>query len=441
MHNLALALQQAGHGITGSDDAIKEPSRSRLASHGLLPKQEGWFPERIHPNLDAIIVGMHARPDNPELARAQDLQLPVYSFPEFMYQQTRHQKRVVIAGSHGKTTVTSMVLHVLQQQGISFNYLVGAQLDGFDLMVRLSPEAKVAIFEGDEYLTSPLDRRPKFMHYHPHIAVFNGIAWDHINVFPEFDTYKAQFAMLAESMPETSQIFYYAHDAYLPALMTSPKVKAPAKAFSELAHTTENGQTYVLHENQHVPVHVFGRHNMQNLAAAREVCLALGIGPNDFSQAIQSFRGASRRLELLKKNEQAAVYQDFAHAPSKVAATVAAVKMQYPNRRLVACLELHTFSSLNKEFIPHYHQSLKEADEALVFFNPETVQLKRLPSLNTQDIRQAFDHPHLTVLQNPAEIASWLKEKKEAHSNLLLMSSGDFAGLALHEIASQWLDS
>lgn len=440
MHNLALALHGKGYTVTGSDDQIAEPSRSRLAAAGLLPLAPGWHPERIVPELDAVILGMHARTDNPELIRAQTLGISIFSFPEFIYRQTRDKLRVVIAGSHGKTTITSVVLHALQCSGRSFDYLVGAQLEGFSTMVGLQDESRLAVFEGDEYLTSALDPRPKFLLYRPGIALISGIAWDHVNVFPTWDLYRRQFEDLVRSLEEDSVLIFNREDPEVVRLLE--RVTGPSRRidYGTLPYRTgDEGQRQLVTDQGLVPVSLMGRHNMQNLGAARAVCREIGIPDSEFYAAVGTFRGASRRLALLGANDRSAIYLDFAHSPSKVAATTRAVKESFPSRRLVACLELHTFSSLTAGFLPQYRGSLDPADEAIVFFDPHAVEHKGLPALNPADVRDAFGTHGLRVFDELPPLLEHLRRIDWLDCTLLLMSSGTFSGLDAAALAHELL--
>jgi UDP-N-acetylmuramate: L-alanyl-gamma-D-glutamyl-meso-diaminopimelate ligase len=433
MHNLAIALKLKGYDVSGSDDEIFEPSRSRLARYGILPPATGWFPERVHKKLEAVILGMHAREDNPELMKAQQLGLDVYSYPEFLYQQSVNKKRVVIGGSHGKTTITAMILHVLANSGIETDYMVGAQLEGFEVMVRLSDSAEWMVMEGDEYLTSPIDRRPKFLLYKPHIAVISGIAWDHINVFPVFDDYVEQFKMFAHTIEAGGLLIYYEGDEKLVEIASM--YKGRKLAYGIHSHHAHEGITQlVLPDSSEREVKIFGSHNMANLNAARMVCHAMGVNDKQFYDAIGSFKGASRRLELINEQSEISTYRDFAHAPSKVKASVAAIREQYPDRRIIACLELHTFSSLSDNFIDQYRHTLKDADVAVVFYDPHAVALKRLPELNFDRIREAFDHPRLNVFNDRDQLQRFLTEQRQPGSTLLLMSSGSFNGMDLGQL-------
>ena len=436
MHNLAIALHEKGFQVTGSDDEIFEPSRSRLLKHGLLPKTMGWQPDLITPELDAIILGMHARKDNPELLRAQELGLKVYSYPEYLYEQTKEKTRVVIGGSHGKTTITSMIMHVLKTLEVDFDYMVGAQIEGFDTMVRLTAEAPIAIFEGDEYLSSPIDLTPKFHWYKPHIALLSGIAWDHINVFPTWDNYVEQFAIFARSIEPDGKLIYFEGDENLAAIAQSI-LQAQTLAYKGLPARNEDGTTIVEQAGKAYPLMVFGDHNLQNIEGAMLVCQQLGIKPEDFLTAIISFKGAAKRLQVLKKKDQSTIFLDFAHSPSKLKATTTAVKKQFPNRKLVACMELHTFSSLNKDFLPEYHKAMQEADEAIVFFNPEVVKHKKLPPFEKSDVEKAFDQDNLTVFTESEALVNHLTAHQWQNTNLLIMTSGNFSGVDLAALANE----
>lgn len=438
MHNLAIALKLNGHHVTGSDDQIFDPSRSRLADHGLLPETMGWDPARISEDLDAIILGMHAREDNPELLKAQELDLMVSSYPEFIYQQSLEKERVVIGGSHGKTTITSMILHVLKKLGRDFDYLVGAQIEGFDTMVRLS-DAPVIILEGDEYLSSPIDRRPKFHLYDPHIALLSGIAWDHINVFPTFENYLEQFEIFLDRMMDNGVLAFCVADEQLDETVHEYGQHLDQRPYQTPDYVVENGMTYILRGDEKIAVHVFGEHNLQNLMGAMEVCLALGVEEDSFFEAIADFKGAARRLEEIGRNEQTVVYKDFAHSPSKLSATTKAVKDQWPDRNLVACMELHTFSSLTKEFLLEYAHTMDAADTAIVFFKEETIAHKRLDPISKNEVRASFQRDDLEVFTVSEDLQSRLLEIDYANSNLLMMSSGNFGGIDVDRFADQVL--
>ena len=437
MHNLALALHRQGARVTGSDDEIFEPARGRLAAAGLLPDREGWDAARVAPGLDAVIVGMHARPDNPELLRAQELGLKVYSFPEYIHEASRDKQRIVIGGSHGKTSITACILHVLRYHGRQFDYAVGAQLAGFDLMVQLS-DAPIIIIEGDEYLSSPVDRRPKFHLYQHHIGVISGISWDHINVFPTEEIYREQFRIFADMTPKAGVLIYDRDDeqTQLIAVPTTPDVTYIGYGPHE--HVIRDGRTFLLNKkDEEVPIQVFGEHNLRNISAAKEVCKQLGIKGKDFFKAVASFPGAARRLELVREGATSVVYKDFAHAPSKLRATATALKRQFPARRLVACLELHTFSSLNPAFLPQYAHCFDAPDVAVVYFNSHVLEHKRLPPLPAAAVAEAFQRPDLRVITDSTELAAFLRQQEWADANLLLMSSGTFDGLDLAALAAE----
>ncbi|WP_254413041.1 UDP-N-acetylmuramate--L-alanine ligase [Dyadobacter diqingensis] len=436
MHNLAIALQQKGFTITGSDDEIYEPSVSRLKKHNLLPAEMGWFPEKVTTDLEAVILGMHAREDNPELKKAQDLGIKVYSYPEYIFEHSVDKQRVVVAGSHGKTTITSMILHVLNYNKRVFNYLVGAQIEGFENMVKLSDEAPLIVIEGDEYFTSPLDRTPKFMHYQPHVALISGIAWDHFNVFPTWESYVKQFELLADSIPKAGAIVFDETDDMLDVIGQKERADVVSTPYKAHPYKIENGKTFLTTaENGDIPVLVFGEHNMKNISGARAVCERLGITDEDFYAAIQSFKGASKRMELLGSNSEINIYRDFAHAPSKVEATTSAVKAQFPDRTLVAVAELHTFSSLNKTFLKQYRRKMNTADIAVVYYNPLTVEHKRLEPITEADIKEAFKREDLHVFTDSNALLNFLKTQNWHQANLLLMSSGTFGDLDLKGLA------
>lgn len=428
MHNLAIALKIKGYNISGSDDEIFEPSRSRLLKYNILPENIGWFSERINPDIDAIVLGMHARADNPELLRAQELGIKIYSYPEFLYGESKNKKRVVIGGSHGKTTITSMILHVLQANQIDVDYMVGAQLEGFEVMVRLSDSAEWMVMEGDEYLTSPIDRVPKFLHYHPHIAVISGIGWDHINVFPTFENYIDQFRLFIKSIEPGGCLIYDHADMEVRAIANETSVRSIGY---EMHPYRSDGLKSLVRDlsGETIELQIFGQHNMLNLNAARFVCLEMGVSENQFYSSIASFKGASRRLELLHSCESGTIFRDFAHAPSKVKASVLAVRQQFPAHKLIACLELHTFSSLNESFIDQYFHSLQPSDIAIVFYDPHAVALKRLPEISFDRIRKAFGKDDLLVFSNRNLLLEFLYDQDWQHTVALFMSSGNFDGL------------
>lgn len=436
MHNLAIALHNKGYKITGSDDIIFEPSKSRLESKGLLPESFGWFPDKITKNVDAVILGMHAKPDNPELIKAQELGLTIYSYPEFLYEHSKYKTRVVIGGSHGKTTITSMILHVLNYHSVTTDYMVGAQLDGFETMVQLSNENDFIVLEGDEYLSSAIDRRPKFHLYKPNIALLSGIAWDHINVFKTFDDYVEQFKIFIESITPGGILVYNEEDEIVKQLVedtTAPIKKYPYKTPD---YFIEDGETYLQTSEGPLPVSVFGKHNLNNLAGAKWICQHMGIDEIDFYEAIASFKGASKRLEKIAENNSSVIYKDFAHSPSKVKATTQAVAEQYSNKKIVACLELHTYSSLNANFLEQYKGTLNAAQEAVVFYSPKAVEIKKLQPVSKEQIANAFNRTDLQVFTNPEDFKAFLFSKNLENTALLLMSSGDYGGLDFNEIAN-----
>ena len=436
MHNLALALHHKGYNISGSDDVIFEPSKGRLAAKGLLPGSFGWFPEKIHKDLDAIVLGMHAKPDNPELLRAQELGITIYSYPEFLYEQSKDKTRVVIGGSHGKTTITSMILHVLNYHGIEVDYMVGAQLDGFDRMVHLTEANDFIVLEGDEYLSSPIDRRPKFHLYKPNIALLSGIAWDHINVFPTFENYVEQFQIFVDSIVKGGSITYNIEDEEVKKVVEASENAIRKLPYATPEYSVENGQTLLDTSEGPMPIEIFGRHNLNNLAGAKWICQNMGVDEDDFYEAIATFSGASKRLEKIAEGDSAVVYKDFAHSPSKVAATTNAVKEQYPNRKVIACLELHTYSSFNAEFLKEYKGALDAADEAIVFFLPESVKIKKLKEVTPAQISLAFERDDLKIYTDANAFKDFVFDQNYKNSVLLLMSSGNYGGLDLEAVKS-----
>jgi UDP-N-acetylmuramate: L-alanyl-gamma-D-glutamyl-meso-diaminopimelate ligase len=436
MHNLAIALHQAGHQVYGSDDEIFDPAKSRLEKYGLLPLHDGWLPERIHEGLDLVILGMHAKADNPELAKAKSLGLVIQSYPEFIYEQSKNKKRVVIAGSHGKTTTTSMIMHVLKKNNIEFDYLVGAQIDGFDVMVRLS-EAPLIIIEGDEYLSSSIDLQPKFLHYKPHIAVLTGIAWDHINVFPNFKMYVLQFELFLKSMSIGSTLIYYNQDVEIRNLLEQKYEHLVMKPYSTNDHKVNAQYDEMLVDNLIYKFRFFGKHNMENMMAAWHVCLELGLSSVVFFESMQSFEGASRRLQTYIELDNLAVLFDFAHSPSKVAASTSAVAQRFNHLKLMAVLELHTYSSLNIDFIKGYGGSLDSAYEVVIFYDRHTLEMKRMPPLEMDKVVKAIGHSNVQVIGDKTTLEQTLYTKDWKDKCVLFMSSGNYMGLDLKRIANE----
>jgi UDP-N-acetylmuramate: L-alanyl-gamma-D-glutamyl-meso-diaminopimelate ligase len=437
MHNLALDVLSQGHKVTGSDDEIFDPALSRLKEHKILPEKFGWYPKNITEDIDVIILGMHARKNNPELLKAQELGLTIYSFPEFIYQHSKNKTRVVIGGSHGKTTTTAMIMHVLKTLNKEFDYMVGSSIDGFDRMVKMS-DAPIIILEGDEYLTSAIDHRPKFLLYKADIAQLTGIAWDHINVFPTFEGYLEQFELFINQLPDGAPLTYYASDEHLQKMVQPHENRLELLPYTELNHTIENGQTFLKTEKGKIPLHVFGLHVLQNMAGAKHICNQLNISNSEFYQAISSFEGTAKRMEKIKDSDNLVVFRDFAHSPSKVQATVNAVKQQYRNHKLIACFELHTFSSLNKNFLTEYNGSLNKADEAIVYYDEHVLELKKMPALDIEEVAEAFGgsievYTDAEMLHNFIHsIGKNSSSKGNEKTVLLLMSSGTFSNLPLH---------
>ena len=445
MHNLAIALKLKGYNVTGSDDEIFDPAKANLEKYGLLPQKFGWHPEKITKDLDAIILGMHAKPGNPELDRALELGLKIYSFPEYLFEQSKNKKRVVVAGSHGKTTITSMIMHVLKYHNMDFDYLVGSKIEGFDIMVRLS-DAPIIVIEGDEYLTSALDPRPKFLHYKPHTALISGIAWDHINVFPEYSGYLNEFKKFMLSIEKGGSLIYYKDDDELLKLVmecfidTNPDTPLDIEPYGTPTYKYKDGQAFLyplVHnpKNDPIPLEIFGKHNLTNLNGARKVCNGLGLSDADFYSAIRHFKGAANRLELLKKTDSTTIFKDFAHAPSKLKATINATKELYEERKLVAVMELHTYSSLSKNFLEQFQGSMDRADVPVVFFTPHALALKKLPPITVEDVKDGFGNKDLLVLTDATELENFLRDQDFKNATLLMMSSGNFGGMDLKELA------
>jgi len=434
MHNLALALYNKGFQVSGSDDEIFDPSKKRLADKGLLPDSYGWFPEKISKEIDAVILGMHAKADNPELLKAKELSLTIYSYPEFLYEQSKNKTRVVIGGSHGKTTITSMILHVMHYHDREVDYMVGAQLEGFDTMVHLTRENDFIVLEGDEYLSSPIDRRPKFHLYKPNIALLSGIAWDHINVFPTFDNYVEQFEIFLNQITDGGAIIYNQEDPVVKKLVVDSTSLIKKYPYQTPHHVVENGKTLLETSDGLMPIEIFGEHNLNNLEGARWICQLMGVDATDFYEAISTFKGASKRLEKIAENATTVVFKDYAHSPSKVEATTRAVKKQYPDRKLLACLELHTYSSLDPGFLHEYQGALNAADIAVVFYSPHAVELKKLKPISENQIAEAFQRDDLVIYTDPAAFKEFLFSQNIDNTSLLLMSSGDYGGLDFEEV-------
>ena len=436
MHSLAIALKSKGYEITGSDDAIFEPSQSRLAENDILPEETGWFPEKISKDLDAVILGMHAKADNPELEKAKELELKIYSYPEFLFEQAKNKTRVVIGGSHGKTSITSMILHVMKYHEKEIDYMVGASLEGLGNPVHLTEVNDFIVIEGDEYLSSTLDRRPKFHLYQPNIALLSGIAWDHINVFPTYENYVEQFQIFIESIVNGGILVYNEEDAEVKRLAEETQNPIRKHPYHTPEYHTEGDTTILDVPEGELPLEIFGKHNLNNLSGAKWICQHMGVDEDDFYEAIATFKGASKRLEKVAEINSSIIFKDFAHSPSKVGATTAAVKEQFPNKKIVACLELHTYSSLNAEFLKEYENTLNEADEALVFYSPDAVAIKKLESVSAEQIKGAFQKKGLKVFVNSEDFKAELENMNLSNSVLLMMSSGNYGGLNMKDLKS-----
>lgn len=440
MHNLAIALSRKGAKVTGSDDEIFEPSRTRLEKQGILPAVIGWFPEKITSDLDAVILGMHAREDNPELLKAKELGIPVYSYPEYLYEQSKNKTRVVIGGSHGKTTITSMLLHVVNELKMDVDYMVGAQLEGYDCMVKLSESAKIMILEGDEYLSSPIDRRPKFHLYKANVAIISGIAWDHINVFPTFENYAEQFDIFCNLIEDGGTLVYNSEDEEVRKLGEKYSSKVNAIAYSTPQFETTETGTRLFFEEKSYQLKIFGQHNLQNLVGAMRLGEQIGITADQFFTSVQSFTGAGKRLQKVAEQGNFVMYKDFAHSPSKLKATTKAVKDQYADRTVVACMELHTFSSLKKEFLPHYNNAMEKADIAVVYYSPEVVKHKKLEDISPEQVKEGFGG-NVLVMNKTAEVLEFIRKQDWNNSALLMMSSGNFDGIDYDQLGEELISS
>jgi UDP-N-acetylmuramate: L-alanyl-gamma-D-glutamyl-meso-diaminopimelate ligase len=436
MHNLAIALNRKGIHVSGSDDEIFEPSRTRLDNEGILPAKIGWDVANIHAELDAVILGMHAREDNPELLKAKELQIPIFSYPEYLYEQSKDKMRIVIGGSHGKTTITSMLLHAINKLDMNVDYMVGAQLEGYDCMVKLTNDAKFMILEGDEYLSSPIDRRPKFHLYHPNVALISGIAWDHINVFPTFENYTNQFEIFCDLIEPNGTLIYNSEDPEVRKLGEQAREGITSIAYQTPTFDPTETGTLLHFEGESYPLLIFGPHNLQNLMGAMNLAKSIGIQYTDFLKSMSDFTGAGKRLQKVIERPDFVMFKDFAHSPSKLKATTAAVKHQYPNRKVVACMELHTFSSLKREFLPHYDGAMNTADEALVYFNPEVVHHKKLEPISIQQVSDGFGGS-VSVKDKTADVLAFIRSQSWNNAVLLMMSSGNFDGIDYDQLGEE----
>lgn len=436
MHSLAIALKEKGYKISGSDDVIYGASKSALEKHNLMPQELGWFPQKITANLDAVILGMHAKPNNPELQKAENLGLKIYSYPEFLYESSKEKTRVVIAGSHGKPTITAMVLHVMNYHGKEVDYLIGAPVPGFSKMLNLTQENDFIVIEGDEYFASALEKRPKFHFYKPNIALVSGIAWYNNNTFPTFEDYVEQFQVFIDSIVNGGILVYNQEDEKLQNLVENAQNPIRKHPYYTPQYHVEEGECILDTPEGEMPLEIFGRHNMSNLAGAKWICQHMGIDEDDFYEAIVTFKGASKRLEKIFDNGESIVFKDFAHSPSKIAATTKALKEQFPQKKLIACLELHTYSSLNREFLKGYANSLSEVDKALVFYSPEASQQRNLEKISSEEIRTAFQKDELEVFEKPSALKEKLQGISLKNSVLLFMSSGNFGGIEPENLIS-----
>lgn len=441
MHNLAIVLSRKGNTVTGSDDKIVDPARANLEREGILPEAMGFYAEKVTEDVDAVILGMHAREDNPELIRALELGLQIFSFPEYIYEVSKNKQRVVIAGSHGKTSITSMTMHVLKESNYDFDYMVGAKVQGFDTSVKLTEDAPVIILEGDEYLASPLHRESKFMYYKPNIALISGVAWDHVNVFPDYDEYVKQFEKFAYSVEEWGFLTWFEGDEELKKIFNTYDAKVRTRSYTTHPHSIKGNITSLKTDSNEVALKVFGEHNLQNISGAKNICTELGVSDENFYRAISTFEGAANRLQFMGRNEQTVIYKDFAHSPSKLKATVHAMKHQFSKEELVAVMELHTFSSLNKDFLEQYSGSMNDADIPVVFYDKETFVHKKMPVLEESFVKNAFHDERLNIFTDKDSLESFLLKQNWNKRNLLLMTSGNYAGMNLENLTKEILSS
>lgn len=425
MHNLAIDLHKNGHTISGSDDQIFEPSFSKLKKYSLMPKNLGWNADFITDEIDLIILGMHAKEDNLELKKALELGLKIQSFPEFVASQITDKKRVAIAGSHGKTSTTAMLMHILKDNNFEFDYLVGSELPGYESMVKLS-NAPLIVIEADEYLSSKLDQRPKFLWYKPQLSVITGIAWDHINVFPTFELYKKAFTDFIDSHQADSSIFFYQFDEELSKIINNSTYKC--RPYTELTAKNQGQYSIVLDNNEeeyYFPF--FGNHFLQNASAAIHLAMELGLNQKDIYKALESFPGSAKRLELVWANDQLFIYRDFAHSPSKVMATIKAFSRQFKDYQVFFVFEPHTFSSQQIDFIQHYNKCFEDLN-AYIFMDKKAFALKNKPMLSGPDIENAFGTN--SILNSATELMKEIRKssQKSKKTVWVLMSSGNMGG-------------
>ena len=434
MHNLAITLKQLGYEVSGSDDKIYDPSKSRLEKQNLLPDKLGWNPNTIDEEIDFIVLGMHAKKENPELIRALELGCKIYSYPELIYEFSKTKTRIVIGGSHGKTTVTAMILHVLSFYNINIDYLLGAQIEGFEKMVNLTKSNEFILIEGDEYLSSPIDKSPKFHKYNSNIAVITGIAWDHINVFPSFENYVSQFEKFIESITDGGVLVFNSNDDLVTKIVNSSTKSIRKIQYSTVDHELINGTTYIKTSEGNIPLEVFGDHNLSNLCAAKQICSLLGVFDDEFYAAIANFKGASNRLETIYRDNFKIIIKDFAHSPSKLKASIDAVKKQFLNKNIIAVYELHTFSSFSKDFINEYYGTLSNADIKIIYYDKDVSGKRSEIEIDDKIIKVAFGSNDLKVISSKNILVKNILDNSFNNSVLLLMSSGNFSSLNVNSL-------
>lgn len=429
--SLAIQLKLLGHNVTGHDDEIYEPSKSALAQHGLLPQHEWWDADSVTSDIDMIVLGMHASADNPELLRAKELGLMIKSYPEVIYEFSKNKMRVVIAGSHGKTTTTSMVMHVLKHNGISFDWVVGGIVPGFDTMVSLDDNHKIIIIEWDEYPDGKINMTAKMLLYKHNIGILNGIAWDHITTYPTFDSYLLPFQTFVDQTPTDGFLGYYQDDQEVTNIMEHTDTQAQTVWYTVHPHIIRDGITYLQTPQWEVKLSIFWAHNCINISAAKLVCNQLDLSDEQFYAAIWSFTGAGNRLQLIHQDDakHLTILRDFAHSPSKLTATINAVKTQYPDRTIIGLFELHTFASLSASFLPEYKWSFDAADIACVYYDDHTFQIKRMTPLTKEVVINGFGRSDLVVQDSANDLQAWYDNLDLTNSVVVLMSSGNFGGV------------
>ena len=439
MHSLAIELKRLNYVVTGSDDVIYEPSKSSLIENDLYPKELGWHESNIKDDLDFVILGMHARSDNPELKLAKHKKIKIYSFPEFVYEYSKNKTRVVIAGSHGKTTIASMVLHVLKNNTINVDYLLGAKIEGLSNSVSLSNENDFIIIEGDEYLSSRIHDTPKFHVYKPNIALISGISWDHVNVFPTFDVYKNQFGVFIDKIVDGGVLIYNDNDLEILDLLKNNQNFIRKIPYSRHNYIAKDNKFFIETDEGILPLKIFGKHNMENLSGAKQVCNLIGLTDDEFYNSILTFKGATNRLQLKEIKLGRSVIIDFAHSPSKLKASIDAVKTNFSGE-LVGVYELHTFSSFHKKFQIHYRGTMDKCDYPIIFIDRSNPKLKN-QDLDEESLKKSFNNLKMKFIFDKDELDNYIMSFEQLNLNLLLMSSGKFGGIDVDRLSKNFCNN